>query len=61
MVKRLAFAAGAFWVARWLAAEVASFAGHRLLRPGPPPRASSAVPGVMPIPSDEVLRKGSEP
>jgi len=29
--------------------ELASYAGHRLLRPGPPPRESARRPGWMPL------------
>jgi len=59
-VKRVVRAAVALWVLRWLAREVAVYVGRRR-RPGSAPRASSTVPGVMPIPSDEALRKGTEP
>jgi hypothetical protein len=39
--------------ARWLALELASFAGHRLLPPGPPPVDFPRQPGRMPGPLDE--------
>jgi len=37
------------WFGRWIAMELASFAGHRLLPPGPPPRESARRPGWMPL------------
>ena len=37
---------------RWLAMELAAYAGHRLLPPGPPPRDSERPPGHMPGPFD---------
>ena len=40
------------WVLRWLARELASLAGHRLLPKGPPPAASPRAPGWMPGPFD---------
>jgi len=51
--RALALAAAA-WVARWLALELASLAGHKLLRPrpGPPPLDSPRAPGWMPGPFD---------
>ena len=42
----------AAWVGRWLALELASFAGRKLLPPGPPPREFSRPPGWMPGPFD---------
>jgi hypothetical protein len=38
--------------ARWLALVLASYAGHRLLGPGPPPVDSQRQPGRMPGPLD---------
>jgi hypothetical protein len=38
--------------ARWLAMELAAYAGHRILPPGPPPRDSPRAPGHMPGPFD---------
>jgi hypothetical protein len=51
-VRRLLVLAFGLWVARWLARELASFAGHRLVPPGPPPVASARQPGRMPGPLD---------
>jgi hypothetical protein len=51
-LKRLAWLAAALWFGRWLALELASYAGHRLLPPGPPPRESARPPGWMPGPFD---------
>ena len=47
----LALAAAA-WVARWLALELASLAGNKLLPHGPPPLDSPRAPGWMPGPFD---------
>jgi hypothetical protein len=52
-VKRLALLVLGLVFARWLALELASFAGHRLLPPGPPPVDSPRQPGRMPGPLDE--------
>jgi hypothetical protein len=46
-MRRLAAVALAVWVGRWLAMELASYAGHRLLPPGPPPKDSPRRPGWM--------------
>jgi hypothetical protein len=51
-LRTLAYLAVAFWLGRWLAMELASFAGHRLLRPGPPPTESTRRPGWMPLRGD---------
>jgi hypothetical protein len=51
-VRRVLALAAAAWVARWLALELAAFAGHKLLPPGPPPRQSPRPPGWMPGPFD---------
>jgi hypothetical protein len=40
-LKRLLAVAVALWVARWLALELASYAGHRLLKPKPRPERST--------------------
>jgi hypothetical protein len=40
-LKRLLVAVVVLWVARWLALELASYAGHRLLKPKPRPRSST--------------------
>ena len=48
-VRRLAYVALGLWVGRWVAMELASYAGHRLLPPGPPPRESARRPGWMPL------------
>jgi hypothetical protein len=50
--RKVAWFAAALWVGRWLALELASYAGHRLLPPGPPPRESDRPPGWMPGPFD---------
>jgi hypothetical protein len=50
--RRLVYLALAFWIGRWLAMELASFAGHRLLPPGPPPKDSPRRPGWMPLRGD---------
>ena len=50
--RRLAALALGLWILRWLALELASFAGHRLVRPGPPPIRSEHQPGRMPGPLD---------
>ncbi len=49
MVRRVALLVFGFWLGRWAAMELASFAGHRLLPPGPPPRESARRPGWMPL------------
>ena len=51
-LRRLALLAFGLWVARWLARELASYAGHRLLPKGPPPVDSPRAPGWMPGPFD---------
>lgn len=61
MVKRLVQLAAAAWLLRWLAGEVASYAGRRWLRHGPSPRESPRKPGWMPGPSEAALRRHSEP
>jgi hypothetical protein len=43
--RRLLGLAVGLWFARWAVMELASFAGHRLLRPGPPPRDAVHRPG----------------
>jgi hypothetical protein len=40
-LKRLLVAVVALWAARWLALELASYAGHRLLKPKPRPGPSA--------------------
>ena len=52
IIRRVVVLAAVGWVARWLALELASLAGHRLLPPGPPPRESARAPGWMPGPFD---------
>ena len=49
-LRRAVTLAAAAWIARWLARELASLAGHRLLPPGPPPLDSPRPPGWMPGP-----------
>jgi hypothetical protein len=51
-VKRLLLLALGLWVGRWLACLLASYAGHRLLPPGPAPKDSPRAPGHMPGPFD---------
>lgn len=46
--RRLVYVVLGLWFGRWLAMELASYAGHRLLPPGPPPRDSPRRPGWMP-------------
>jgi len=48
-VRRLAYLALGLWLGRWAAMELASYAGRRLLPPGPPPKNSSRRPGLMPL------------
>jgi hypothetical protein len=50
--RRLVYLALGLWVARWAAMELASFAGHRLLPKGPPPKNSPRPPGWMPLRGD---------
>jgi hypothetical protein len=50
--RRLALLALGLWVARWLALELASLAGHKLLPRGPAPVDSPRPPGWMPGPFD---------
>jgi hypothetical protein len=47
--RRLVYFVLGVWVARWAAMELASYAGHRLLPPGPPPKDSERRPGWMPL------------
>jgi hypothetical protein len=51
-VRRLAYVALGLWFARWAAMELASYAGHRLLPKGPPPKDSPRQPGLMPLRGD---------
>ena len=46
--RRLVAFALVLWFGRWLAMELASFAGHRLLPRGPAPKDSPRRPGWMP-------------
>src|ERR671929_167108 len=39
----------AVWLGRWAAMEVASYLGHRVLPPGPPPNEGLRRPGWMPL------------
>jgi len=48
----LAYVAFGVWIGRWLAMELASYAGRRLLPPGPPPKQSARRPGRMPLRRD---------
>jgi hypothetical protein len=50
--RRVVALAVAAWVGRWLALELASLAGHKLLPPRPPPLDSPRPPGRMPGPFD---------
>ncbi len=47
--KRLVYVALGLWLGRWAAMELASYAGRRLLPPGPPPKNSPRRPGLMPL------------
>jgi hypothetical protein len=47
--RRLAYVLLGLWVGRWAAMELASYAGRRLLPPGPPPKDSFHRPGWMPL------------
>ncbi len=49
------------WLLRWAAQELAAYAGRHWQRPGPPPRDSGRRPGWMPGPSEQALRRQSEP
>jgi hypothetical protein len=51
-LRRLACLVVALWAGRWVAMELASYAGHRLLRLGPPPKDSPRRPGWMPLRRD---------
>jgi len=51
-LRRAVALAAAVWIARWLALELSSLAGHRLLPPGPSPLDSPRPPGWMPGPFD---------
>ena len=51
-LRRAVALAAAAWIARWLALELASLAGHRLLPPGPSPLDYPRPPGWMPGPFD---------
>jgi hypothetical protein len=55
-LRRAVALAAAAWVARWLALELASFAGHKLLRPRRLPLDSPRPPGWMPGPFDRPAR-----
>jgi hypothetical protein len=47
--RRLVYLALGLWIGRWAAMELASYAGHRLLPPVPPPMDSARQPGWMPL------------
>jgi hypothetical protein len=51
-LRRVVVLAAAAWVGRWLALELASLAGRKLLPPGPAPLESPRPPGWMPAPFD---------
>jgi hypothetical protein len=51
-LRRLVLLGLGLWVARWLALELASYAGHKWLPKGPPPVDSPRPPGWMPTPFD---------
>jgi hypothetical protein len=51
-LRRAVALAAAAWIARWLALELASLAGHRLLRSRRSPLDSARPPGWMPGPFD---------
>ena len=48
-LRQLVYLVLAGWVGRWLAMELASYVGHRILPPGPPPKDSERRPGWMPL------------
>ena len=50
-MKRLVLAAAALWTGRWLALQLAAYAGRKLPR-GPAPKESKRAPGHMPGPFD---------
>ena len=52
VVKRLLLIAAALWVARWIAMEVAAYAGRHWQQRGPAPNDSPRRPGRMPGPFD---------
>jgi hypothetical protein len=47
--RRLLYLMLGLWFGRWAAMELASYAGRRLLPPGPPPKDSPRRPGLMPL------------
>jgi hypothetical protein len=49
-LRRIAALALLFWVGRWAARELTSYAGQRWLPRGPAPRDSPRRPGLMPGP-----------
>jgi hypothetical protein len=51
-VKRLVRLALVLWVVRWVAMELAAYAGRHWRRPGPAPNDSTRQPGRMPGPFD---------
>jgi hypothetical protein len=61
VVRRALRIALALWLLRWVAGELAAYAGRHWQRLGPSPRDSPAAPGWMPTPSPRALRDLSEP
>ena len=51
-MKRLLLVAGAFWLVRWAAMELAAYAGRHWQAQGPAPKDSARQPGRMPGPFD---------
>jgi hypothetical protein len=47
-LRRVVYLALGVWIGRWAALELASYAGHRLLPLGPPPKDSARRPGWGP-------------
>jgi hypothetical protein len=51
-MRRLLIAGGVLWIVRWVAIQVAGYAGRHWLPVGPSPRESPRQPGRMPGPFD---------
>ena len=61
VVKRLLEIVVGLWLARWLAGELAAYAGRHWQPHGPAPRNSPRKPGWIPGTPKSVLRRHSEP